>query len=294
MKVCPQCAMRYPDDVTVCFIDATTLVDPFVGTVFEGRYRIGESIGQTWASTIYRATRVSDGRACAIKLGHGPAGRALRERFEKCTAASRKIRSPYVVEIIEHGSSGEDPYLVMELLAGTKLSTRLEEGALPMPSARELMIHLARGVACAHDAGEVHGALQPACVFLARDGEHEVAKIFDFGAARVRREGPMHAVEMAGIVEGLAYVAPERGERGEAGTKGDLYALGAIFYRMVAGRPPFDPMTEQYRAPTSIKLLRPLVPAALDTLIMSLLATAPSERPADAHAVESALATVAS
>jgi serine/threonine-protein kinase len=287
--------MRYPAEATYCFIEGATLVDALVSTVLDERYHVGESIVINRTNAIYRATRVADGRTCAIKLAHRAAGSALRERFESCAEASRKIGSPHVVEIIDHGIVGDDLYLVMELLTGTSLSARMAEGVLPIEPARELMIQLARGVARAHDVGEVHGALQPACVFVARDGERDVVKIFDFGAARVGREGRKHAREIDGIMEALPYVAPERGKGGDGGQKADLYALGAIFYRMVTGRPPFDPTIDGFRdkAPAHAKLLRPLVPDALDALILSLLANAPSERPADAHAVEAALAAIA-
>ncbi len=297
MRICPQCALQYPDDAERCFADGSALEeapDPWLGRVLLGRYRIEEKLGAGGMATVYRASHALVDRLVAIKILNENLTKdpKLRERFRREARNASAIQHPHVIDIHDYGETEQDvPFLVMELLEGEPLSARIARGALSPPEAARIGLQIARGLARAHDLDVVHRDLKPDNVFLARceEGE-ERAKILDFGIARsMHDERLTRAGELFGTPQ---YMAPERIADADAGPSADLYSLGVILYEMLAGAPPFRGealtallLAHLNQSPEPLSRHVRGVPAELERLVMRLLAKKPEERPVDAHEV---------
>ncbi len=305
MKACPQCHIRYPADTVHCFLDGAELAvirDPLIGKTLAGRYVIEDLLGEGGMSTVYRARHKLVDRPCAVKvmsptLASDP---KVRERFRRESKSTQTIAHPNVIEIFDQGEMEDGiPYIVMELLDGSTLSTLLDAGPLAPPRALPIMIQIARGIARAHDLGVVHRDLKPDNIFISlREDGSDLVKLLDVGIARSRTDTRL--TNSGELFWTTHYMAPERITGGEAGPSVDLYALGVIFFEMATARLPFtapDPATFLIRhmkdpapAPRSID---PRVPAALDALILQLLEKDPRARPVDAHRIEQDLVAIA-
>jgi serine/threonine protein kinase len=298
MKACPQCHIRFPTDAVHCLLDGAVLaaiLDPLIGKTIAGCYVIEDMLGEGGMSTVYRAHHKLIDRPCAIKVMN-PAlatDANVRERFRREARSTQAIAHPNVIEIFEQGEMEDGiPYIVMELLDGSTLSTLVDAGPIAPARSLPIMIQIARGIARAHDLGVVHRDLKPDNIFVCRRGERgDVIKILDFGIARSRADTRLtNAGELFGTPQ---YMAPERITSGEAGPSVDLYALGVIFYEMATGQLPFDapdPATFLIRhmkdVPAPPRRVDARVPERLDALVLQLLEKDPRARPVDAHRVE--------
>ncbi len=305
MKACVQCQLRYPTGASYCFVDGAELApirDPLIGATMAGRYLIEEVIGEGGMATVYRARHKLVDRPCAIKVMNPAlaADATVRERFRREAKSTQMLSHPNVIEIFDHGETGDGtPYMVMELLEGRTLAELLMDGLLPLSRSISIMIQLARGIARAHDLGVVHRDLKPENLFVCRraDGS-DLVKILDFGIARSRNDPRLtNAGELFGTPQ---YIAPERVSAGEAGPSVDLYAIGVIFYEVATGKLPFeasDPATFLVKhlkeRPPPPRSVEPRVPAKLDALVTQLLEKDPRARPVDAHRVEQDLLALA-
>ena len=298
MKACPQCHIRFPTDAIHCLLDGAVLaaiLDPLIGKTIAGCYVIEDMLGEGGMSTVYRARHKLIDRPCAIKVMN-PAlatDANVRERFRREARSTQAIAHPNVIEIFDQGEMEDGiPYIVMELLDGSTLSTLVDAGPIAPARSLPIMIQIARGIARAHDLGVVHRDLKPDNIFVCRRGERgDVIKILDFGIARSRADTRLtNAGELFGTPQ---YMAPERITSGEAGPSVDLYALGVIFYEMATGQLPFsapDPATFLIRhmkdVPPPPRRVDARVPERLDALVLQLLEKDPRARPVDAHRVE--------
>ncbi len=298
MKACPQCHIRYPTDTVHCLLDGAELAainDPLIGKTIAGCYVIEDMLGEGGMSTVYRARHKLVDRPCAIKVMNPvlATDTNVRERFRREARSTQAIAHPNVIEIFDQGEMEDGiPYIVMDLLDGSTLSTLVDAG--PIASARSLpiMIQVARGIARAHDLGVVHRDLKPDNIFICRRAERgDLVKILDFGIARSRADTRLtNAGELFGTPQ---YMAPERITAGEAGPSVDLYALGVIFFEMATGQLPFnasDPATFLIRhmkeVPPPPRKIDARVPERLEALVLQLLEKDPRSRPVDAHRVE--------
>jgi hypothetical protein len=281
MKACPQCHIRYPTDTVHCLLDGVELadiLDPLIGKTIAGCYVIEDMIGEGGMSTVYRARHKLVDRPCAIKVMNPvlATDANVRERFRREARSTQTIAHPNVIEIFDQGEMDDGvPYIVMDLLDGSTLSTLVDAGAVAPERSLPIMIQVARGIARAHDLGVVHRDLKPD----------------NFGIARSRADTRLtNAGELFGTPQ---YMAPERITSGEAGPSVDLYALGVIFFEMATGHLPFtapDPATFLIRhlkeVPPRPRTLHARVPERLDALVLQLLEKDPRARPVDAHRVE--------
>lgn len=212
------------------------------GSVLAGQYRIGSRMGSGASGVIYRAARITDGLAVAVKL--------LRAATAHDAVASDRLRReaealglswhPNVVEVIDHGHLPDGTsYLVMELLEGEPLAACLKRTRRLTPD--ELLpiaIHVAEAVVAIHAAGVVHRDLKPANIFLTH-GEDGVprAKILDFGIARIEWE-EMRITNIGAPLGTPGYMSPEQESGGEIDVRSDVYAIGAVLYECLVGEPP--------------------------------------------------------
>jgi formylglycine-generating enzyme required for sulfatase activity len=193
-------------------------------------YVIGRELGRGVTGRVYLAEDTMLARPVAIKLISN-LDPAARQRFLLEARAVAQIHHPNVVAIYRVGALEDRPYLVTELIRGVSLATLAKP--VPWQAALDIAIGLARGLAAAHRRNVVHCDLTPGNVMLDLDG---VAKIIDFGLARIVADGASPAHAPAGTPD---YMAPEVW-RGEApGRRADVYSLGAVLFELLAGAPPF-------------------------------------------------------
>src|SRR6478609_6795491 len=274
------------------------------GTVLAGKYRLETLIGRGGMGSVWRAEHLGLNAPVALKLLNlvefEGAAEALA-RFHREARAAAAIRSPHVVQILDHGvdPTFEVPFIVMELMEGESLANRLARcGRIAPPEVGKVFAHVARALSRAHEAGIVHRDLKPDNVFLVSNEDEEVAKGLDFGIAKARA----HALgrdsnTRTGAIMGTAYyMSPEQ----ISGTKNvdfrsDLWAMGVMACECLTGRRPFEADTiggitlkicvEPVPLPSS---LGP-VPAGFDEWFAKIVHRDPAERFASARAAADAL-----
>jgi serine/threonine protein kinase len=234
---------------------------------------------------VCRARDVRLGRIMAVKM-LAEARYATRERVERFCDEARavaRLRHPHIVAIRAMGEHEGRPYLSLEYLDGGSLADRLAAGPMAPRSAAGLVETLAWAVAAAHRAGVVHRDLKPGDVLLTADG---MPKVGDFGLAKLLDSDA--ARTCSGQVIGTpSYIAPEQAEGHSArvGPAADVYALGAILYQALTGRPPFlgDSALETIKLVATSEAvpptrLRPGVPRDLETIALKCLEKDPLRR----------------
>jgi tetratricopeptide (TPR) repeat protein len=236
------------------------------------------------------------GRRVAIKfLRPDLAGSEVqRERFRREAMALARLQHPNIVQVFGSGEEGGRFYIVQEYVGGGNLDRRLAGKPHDVRASAEMAVVLARAVQHAHDKQIVHRDLKPANVLLGDDG---CPKISDFGLAKQldqEGEGSSAQTESGTILGSPSYMAPEQvvGRTGQVGPSADIYALGAILYEMLAGRPPFLAASlyetlEQVRAVDCVspRQLQPGLPRDLETVCLKCLAKDPSHRYSSALAL---------
>jgi WD40 repeat protein len=247
-------------------------------------YEVLGELGRGGMGVVYQARQVGLNRLVALKmiLAGGHAGPDDLLRFRGEAEAVARLKHPNVVQVYDVGEAGGLPYFSLELVEGGSLDRTLAGTPLPPPAAAALVETLARAVAAAHAAGVVHRDLKPANVLLARDG---TPKVTDFGLAKkLDAAGPT----ATGAVMGTpSYMAPEQagGRSSEVGPACDVYALGAILYECLTGRPPFKAPTPLDTIlqvlsdePVPPRRLQPKTPRDLETICLKCLCKQPGQR----------------
>jgi serine/threonine protein kinase len=275
-----------------------------VGEVL-GRYSVTDVIGHGGMAVVYAGQDLALGHRVAIKVLHPDhvENPRMERRFVNEARALVAIRHPNIVELLDVGRTEEgDVYLVMELLEGESLATKLEQGPLTLAQALAFGRQLASALDAAHLQGIVHRDLKPANILLVPDpddpGELRV-KILDFGIAKQFIDGFTPApITATGVIIGTPeYMSPEQCRGEELDGRSDIYCLGLLLYHMVAGRYPFEWGGEtheilarhlygQSRPPSH---LDPTVPAGLSRVIDRCMAKLPSGRYGRAGDVEQEL-----
>ncbi|HZY86871.1 MAG TPA: serine/threonine-protein kinase, partial [Gemmataceae bacterium] len=270
---------------------------PAGGTLVPGYEVLGE-LGRGGMGVVYKARQTALKRLVALKmiLAGAHAGAEQRARFRREAEAVARLQHPNIVQVYEVGEHEGLPFFSLEFVAGGSLAQRLKGRPLAPGRAAAIVEKLARAMHAAHRAGVVHRDLKPANVLLhGGDGEGDgldCPKVTDFGLAKrlsVEPGASLPGVQtQPGAVLGTpSYMAPEQaaGRAAEVGPRTDVYALGAILYELLTGRPPFraatalrtlDLVLKQDPAPPS--RLRPGVPRDLEVVCLKALAKAPAQR----------------
>ena len=207
-------------------------------------YEILGELGRGGMGVIYQARQLSPRRLVALKmiLAGEHAGADALARFKREADAVAQLSHPNIVPIHEVGEHQGRPYLTLEFVEGGNLLQHLRARPLDFRAAAELLRQLARAMQFAHRRGILHRDLKPANILLAHDG---TPKIVDFGLAK-QLDGTASvqaAATQSGAILGTpSYMAPEQagGKSKDIGPAADVYALGAIFYECLTGRPPFQ------------------------------------------------------
>ena len=255
-------------------------------------YEVEALLGRGGMGLVYKARHLRLNRLVAFKmlLAGAHAGPTERARFQREAEAAASLRHANIVEVYDVGGHDGCPYFTMELLEGGSLAQALAGSPQPARPAAALLTTLAEAVQTAHRAGIVHRDLKPANILLTLEGTPKVA---DFGLARHYDGEP--ALTLSGVRIGTpSYMAPEQviGKAGAIGPAADIYALGAILYEMLTGRPPFRGETTAGTErqviddePAAPSRLNPNVPRDLETICLKCLCKEPQCRYASAAAL---------
>ncbi|WP_063748973.1 serine/threonine-protein kinase [Streptomyces sp. NRRL B-24484] len=272
--------------------------------VVDGRYRLTEKIGhggmgQVWAGHDQRLDR-----RVAVKLLRtdllGPEdatrsrGDELRRRFLRESRISAALDHPGLVTVFDAGTDGGELYLVMQQVPGVSLADLLaEDGPLTVERAAATAAQLCSALAAVHAVPVVHRDLKPSNVMIRPDGR---TVLLDLGIATALDPDATRLTLTGTPIGSPAYMAPEQALAAGVDPRSDLYALGCLLHEMLTGDAPFTAPTalgvlrrHVDEPPPPLRELRPDVPAALERLVLALLAKQPADRPADAQQVHAVL-----
>lgn len=275
-------------------------------------YEVLRELGRGGMGVVYLARDRKLLRLVALKmiLGGPQSGFEERARFRVEAETVARLQHPHIVQIFEVGEWNGQPYFALEYLDGGSLAKQLGR-PLPMATAVQLGQTLALAVQYAHDCGVIHRDLKPANVLMSTGGDAQSAlgrrmsakdsevgppaipKITDFGLAK-RLDAESGATQTGSILGTPNYMSPEQaaGRAREIGPATDTYALGAILYELLTGRPPFLGSTPMetvlhviHDEPASPRLLNPGMPRDLETICLKCLRKEPAKRYASAGAM---------
>ena len=252
MRICPQCAQR--TEARICEADGFQTVDeaslrsdrdPWIGRIFEERYRIEGVLGRGGMGTVYRATQLSVGRPVALKVLNASLVSDLTTiaRFQQEARSVAALRHPNTIRLIDFGQSEDRTlFLVMEFLEGEPLSALIKREA-PLDPERIIRfgVQALESLAEAHSVGIVHRDLKPDNLFVTElFGRPDFLKVLDFGIAKVSGFGKETNLTGDGVALGTPrYIAPEQASAEKVDARADIYSLCALLYEMLTGKPPF-------------------------------------------------------
>jgi serine/threonine protein kinase len=310
---CPECAggaitLQFQPETQLAHDDAVTLPpgdqlpktvtlqprdDTFVPAIEISDvpgYEILEELGRGGMGVVYKARQIKLNRMVALKmiLSGEHAGADQLERFRIEAEAVARLQHPNIVQIFEVSEHNGLPYFSLEFVDGGSLADDLDGTPWPVKAAAKLVEELALAVQAAHDKNIVHRDLKPGNILLTRE---RGPKISDFGLAK-RLDSDTRQTQSGAIVGTPSYMAPEQagGTAKDIGPPADVYALGAILYELLTGRPPFKAETALdtvfqvlYEQPVPPAALRPKLPRDLATICTTCLRKQPGDRYATAR-----------
>ncbi len=272
--------------------DVSHRADPLIGMIIADRYRIVELLGRGGMGIVYKVEHVRIGKLLAMKLLAGELSRnqEVVRRFKTEALTASKLSSPNTVQVFDFGVAESQglTYLVMELVTGDDLGRVLKlNNALPATRIGRIVLQVANSLAEAHQLGIVHRDIKPENVMIlpARDGS-DLAKVLDFGLAKLREGSELSELTSQGAIVGTPYfMSPEQVRGDPVDPRSDIYSLGALMYRALTGVHPFSgpsPMsvfakhlTEDPRPPHEVS---PTVPRGMSEIVLRALRKDPKER----------------
>jgi serine/threonine protein kinase len=309
MRECPRCERCYEDETLVCADDQSKTKHTLPGTsLLHGRYRLEKRLGRGAMGQVYlardenllvRRVAVKTIRPDVLSDEDLQEGEAIA-RFEREARTAASIQHPNVIAVTDFGKSEEGVFfLVMEYVEGESLWQLLRrEGTVTVQRALTLLRQISAGVEAAHDEGILHRDLKPANVFIVqkkkKDGSisgDDLVKVGDFGLAKIISQNQSGLTSGSGpasrgILGTPEYMAPEQMQSGSAlDARADVYALGAMAYHMLGGRPPFTGDIMQIFAQKltqetpPLSTLRSEIPAPVEQAVMHALKKEADARP---------------
>ena len=224
-----------------------SMEDASAERILAGKYRLVHQLGKGGMGSVWLAHHLTLQSPVAIKLiepeiSSNPDALA---RFMREARAAAALRSPHVVQILDHGVDGATPYIAMELLEGESLAERLRKvGRLSPEDTARIVTHTARAVSRAHEVGVVHRDLKPDNIFLIENEEEELAKVLDFGIAKSTIVGfgvsATPETRTGALMGTLHYMSPEQAEGAKSvDFRADIWAMGVIAFECLVGQRPF-------------------------------------------------------
>jgi serine/threonine protein kinase len=283
------------------FVTSSNASDPLVGRLVADRYEVVRKLNQGGVGAVYLAMQRPLDRPVALKVllqKYADDVTAIR-RFEKEAAAIARLAHAHIVTVYDFGATGNgDMYLAMELLRGHSVRELLDQVSfLPWERSLHIIIGVTRALVAAHGQGIVHRDLKPENVMLVENnGDIDFAKVLDFGLARTITQAPgATPITRHDVIPGTpAYMSPERANGISDDPRSDLYALGAMWFELLVGEPPFPGETsikvilrhvhDQPRRPSQARRENP-IPGFIDGMILRLLEKSPEGRPGSAKSL---------
>ncbi|APR85065.1 serine/threonine protein kinase [Minicystis rosea] len=271
---------------------APPIADPLIGVVVAERYRIVEPLGRGGMGIVYKVEHIRIGKLLAMKLLTGELSRNAEvvRRFKQEALTVSKLSSPNTVQVFDFGVAEGLTYLVMELVTGEDLA-RVLRATGPMPFSRlgKVVIQVCNALAEAHQKGIIHRDVKPENVMLVRAKDNaDVAKVLDFGLAKLREGADLNDVTSQGAIVGTPYFMSPEQIRGEpVDHRTDIYALGALMYRALTGHYPFSgpsPMSvftkhlTEPPVPPAQRAPELGIPIGASNIVLKALAKDPAER----------------
>src|SRR6266516_1864704 len=271
--------------------------DTRIGTVFDGRYRIGRRLGNGGRADVYLAEDQELGRRIAIKIlnDRHAADDSFVERFRREAKNAAGLSHPNIVSVYDRGTAEGTYYIAMEYLDGRSLKELIvSRGPAPVKTAVEYTRQILAASGFAHKHGIVHRDIKPHNVLVGPEGR---LKVTDFGIAR---SGASQMTEVGSIIGTAQYLSPEQARGSPVDQTSDLYSVGVVLYEMLTGQVPFTgdtpleiAMKHLSAVPKPPSKLRPEVPHYLDLVVLRALAKHPEERYQTAEEMDADLARVA-
>ena len=263
-----------------------------------GKYRILEPLGRGGMARVYRAYHAQLDRYVAIKVLRSSLveDEAFFDRFRREAQAVAAFRHPNVVQVFDYDVQDAISYMVLELLEGDSLKTRLRDyrirgESMPLGEVVRILLDVLDGLAHAHSEGMVHRDIKPGNILLTKRGR---AVIADFGIAQMVG-GTRHTLPGA-LVGTMDYIAPEQGLESQSDARSDIYSLGVVLYEMLTQRTPFEADTPvavlMKHAHDPLPLPRqidPSIPEPFERVVLKALAKDPDDRYQGADAMARAL-----
>jgi serine/threonine-protein kinase len=260
LLTCPTCKSRFEGEEQFCPRDGSPLaavapkadrftdpaLDPLIGRVLGGRYRLAERLGQGGMGTVYRATHTLMDKPVAVKILRGELATDAEAvaRFHREARSASRLDHDHCIRVTDFGQSEDGLlYLAMELLDGISLGQVVRRGPLAASRAAAIGLAIAEALAHAHEQGIIHRDLKPDNVFLARRNKgREIVKVLDFGLAKLASDSALGpSITRDGTVFGTPeYMAPEQAEGEKLDGRTDIYALGIMLYQLLTGKVPFS------------------------------------------------------
>ncbi|MEA3218064.1 MAG: eukaryotic-like serine/threonine-protein kinase [Acidimicrobiia bacterium] len=285
------------------------MADDLTGQLLAERYRLDRLLAVGGMARVWAGTDLVLSRPVAIKVLHShlAADHVFVERFRREAVAVARLNHPSIVAIYDTCSENGHEAIVMELVPGQTLRSRLDEaGALPMPEVLEIGAQVAAALGEAHEAGIIHRDIKPANILLTGpdgDGEHESgatrAFVTDFGIAKAMDAATADNADLTrtGAVLGTAkYVTPEQLEGRPVDARTDVYALGVVLYEALCGRAPWAADSEMSTAlarlhhePLRPRQIRADIPREVERVVLRAMARQPEDRYRSATDLRAAL-----
>ena len=215
-------------------------------TVVADRFRLVRMIGKGGMGSVWQAVHIGLDTPCALKFIEGELVKVAEahERFEREAKVSAQLRSPHIVQIIDHGVWQGRPYIAMELLEGTDLGKFIRDagGKIPLPVLNDIVQQLCRALTKAHNAGVIHRDLKPDNIFIVPDDDRRLVKILDFGVAKSTGQAIENSNTKTGSMLGTPYyMSPEQAQGVKTiDARSDLWSVAVIVYQCLVGRLPFE------------------------------------------------------
>ena len=299
MGWCPKCDIRYPNTVTFCPKDGTTLInqgaasnDPLINLVLDERYHIDSLIGTGAMGRVYKATQINVGRDVAVKVLNAVASQNAEvvTRFQSEARIISELRHPNTLKLLDFGHTPEGQlFIVLELLKGCSLEDELAKGAMSEIRVMSILKQSLSALAEAHEQGIVHRDIKPANIMIESVGGSEIVKVVDFGIAKVM--SGINITATGRVIGTPAYMSPEQVQGTTITASSDLYSLGVVAYECLCGLLPFvgstavsvmlKHMQTPVPRPQDLETLPALHPD-VEAFVLSLLEKSPSDRPANA------------
>jgi serine/threonine-protein kinase len=263
-------------------------------TVLNGRYRLGEVLGEGGMAVVYRAQDVLLNRPVAVKIlrAQYASDESFLRRFEREAQAAAGFSHANIVNVYDVGTDGDQHYIVMEYIRGPSLKDLIRrQGPFSVDGAIFIIGQVTSALDYAHQHGLIHRDIKPQNILVDRDGN---AKVVDFGIAKGMRD--VNLTEAGTGMGTVHYVSPEQAQGDPAGPASDLYSTGVVLFEMLTKRLPFEADTPVGVAlqhvntpPPPPSTFNPKIPPEVDAIVLRALAKDPAERYPSGTALSTAL-----